>query len=106
MSETQKTPAASKAAVEDLQDSAIHLLSPPNTVTFAEETPRPYYLRGQPKYSSTPLLLPLAAAKEELVATNLDAKLQALQEQGEAEASHDSGKLPPPTSWPPPNPSP
>jgi len=91
MADTTKTPATSKVPVEDLQDSALHLLSPPNTVTFAEETPRPYFLRGQPKYSSTPLLLPLPAAKEELVATNLDAKLQALQEQGEGEASHDSG---------------
>ena len=95
MADTTKTPATSKVPVEDLQDSALHLLSPPNTVTFAEETPRPYFLRGQPKYSSTPLLLPLPAAKEELVATNLDAKLQALQEQGEGEASHDSGKASP-----------
>jgi len=72
-----------------LEDSAL-LISPPNQVTFADETPRPYFLRGQPKFSSTPLLIPNNENKgNQLVGTNLEDRLHSLEEH--KSLSDDSG---------------
>merc|ERR1719357_274169 len=72
-----------------LEDSAL-LISPPNQVTFADETPRPYFLRGHPKFSSTPLLIPNNENKgNQLVGTNLEDRLHSLEEH--KSLSDDSG---------------
>merc|ERR1719180_188636 len=75
-----------------LEDSAL-LISPPNQATFTEEaSPRPYFLRGHhPKYSSTPLLVPNNndVKGEPLVGTNLEDRLQSLEEH--RSLSDDSG---------------
>jgi len=72
-----------------LEDSAL-LISPPNQATFTEASPRPYFLRGHPKYSSTPLLLPNNDKKDEpLIGVNLEDRLQSLEEH--RSLSDDSG---------------
>jgi len=74
-----------------LEDSAL-LISPPNQATFTEASPRPYFLRGHhPKYSSTPLLVPNIndVKGEPLVGTNLEDRLQSLEEH--RSLSDDSG---------------
>merc|ERR1719209_1310637 len=73
-----------------LEDSAL-LISPPNQATFTEASPRPYFLRGHPKYSSTPLLVPNNSdiKGEPLVGTNLEDRLQSLEEH--RSLSDDSG---------------
>jgi len=63
-----------------LEDSAL-LISPPNQATFTEASPKPYFLRGHPKYSSTPLLVPNNDNKgEPLVGINLEDRLHSLEE--------------------------
>ena len=60
-------------------------------VTFADETPRPYFLRGHPKFSSTPLLIPNNENKgNQLVGTNLEDRLHSLEEH--KSLSDDSGE--------------
>jgi len=72
-----------------LEDSAL-LISPPNQATFTEASPRPYFLRGHPKYSSTPLLVPNNDNKgDPLVGINLEDRLQSLEEH--RSLSDDSG---------------
>ena len=95
---------------QDQEDSCL-FISPPTLTSYGEaDTPRPYYLRGQPKYSSTPFLLPPAPTsgeKQELVATNLEARLGSLEEQedsgfcslsSEADSLKDTPSSPPPPS--------
>merc|ERR1719500_292917 len=71
-----------------LEDSAL-LISPPNQATFSEASPRPYFLRGLPKYSSTPLLPNNDNKGEPLVGINLEDRLQSLEEH--RNLSDDSG---------------
>jgi len=71
-----------------LEDSAL-LISPPNQATFSEASPRPYFLRGHPKYSSTPLLPNNDNKGEPLVGINLEDRLQSLEEH--RNLSDDSG---------------
>ena len=60
-------------------------------VAFADETPRPYFLRGHPKFSSTPLLIPNNENKgNQLVGTNLEDRLHSLDEH--KSLSDDSGE--------------
>ena len=83
-----------KAGSSELQDSGL-LISPPNQVTYStseDVTPRPYFLRGQPKYSSTPLLPGCpATATNQLTSINLEERLEELQEQQDGQ-EEDSGK--------------
>jgi len=87
-----------------LQDSGFEsrhesgfLISPPTRVTFCEETPRPYFLRGQPKYSSTPHLQGPGGSQKALpedlgLVSNLKERLEFIVETGDrAEAEDDSG---------------
>lgn len=75
-----------------IQDSGLGIMSPPNQVTYSELTPRPYFLRGQPKYSSTPLLVPAAGQGKEFVGTNLEDRLGFLEENKDtSQVHHDSG---------------
>jgi hypothetical protein len=78
-----------------LHDSGLGLMSPPTLVTFSELTPRPYFLRGQPKYSSTPLLVPAAGSAKEFVGINLEDRLGLLEEHKDtSQVDQDSGNLP------------
>jgi len=73
-------------------------ISPPTKVSFASNTPRPYFLRGQAKYSSTPVLDSspsslLSNATKDLVVSNLESRLEGLVEPEEdlSQIEHDSG---------------
>ena len=83
-----------KGGSSEMQDSGL-LISPPNQVTYStseDVTPRPYFLRGQPKYSSTPLLPGgPATAPNQLTSINLEERLEELQEQQDGQ-EEDSGK--------------
>ena len=86
-----------KGGSSELQDSGF-LISPPNQVSYStseDVTPRPYFLRGQPKYSSTPLLPGCpATAPNQLTSINLEERLEELQEQQDVEeGDEDSGKI-------------
>lgn len=73
-------------------------ISPPTKVSFASNTPRPYFLRGQAKYSSTPVLDSspsslLSNATKDLVVSNLESRLEGLVEPEEdlSQIEQDSG---------------
>jgi len=80
------------------QDSGF-LISPLTKVTYTEETPRPYFLRGQPKYSSTPCFPSNAnssvtnnTTRDYSVVKNLKDRLECLVEPTEASVlEEDSG---------------
>merc|ERR1712002_627144 len=79
-------------------------ISPPTKVSFSSSTtsttsttPRPYFLRGQAKYSSTPVLEAspssiLSSATKDLVVSNLEWRLEGLAEtEDSSQLEQDSG---------------